>query len=177
MTIARELRPFLKLLVHAHYSVYARREMAQSSNRVAYAALVLALVALGLHLFSGRQEASGPRPDPASSPNSLAPDTTSLLSDLARRVHALEAHRAPEVNASTTTETAKLNPSEHPEPKHFVSFDLASSALRIQQAENGALSVTNSDAALTGKMMRIKAKAEDGSEEEITILVPPPPAL
>jgi hypothetical protein len=151
--------------------------MAQSSNRVAYAALGLALVSLGLHLSPGRQEASGPRPEPASSPDRLAPDTTALVADLARRVHVLEARRAPEVNASTTTETAKPNASEHPEPKHFVSFDLGGSALKIQQAENGALSVSNSDAALTGKMMRIKAKAEDGSEEEITILVPPPPAL
>lgn len=55
----------------------------------------------------------------------------------------------------------------------FTAFDLPSKAISIRQ-EGTSLSVSNTDPAMTGKFFRIKARAEDGSTQEISIVVPAP---
>jgi hypothetical protein len=148
--------------------------MGQPSNRVAYLALGLAVVALGLHLVP-RLRGDTVSNAISKAPSEVAPaGNAALLANLAARVQQLEIQRAQApASLAAATETAAPEAAK-PETRRLVSFELPSGALEVKQAENGALSVTNSDPALAGKMLRVKARADDGSEHEVTILVPPP---
>jgi len=148
--------------------------MAQPSNRVAYLALGLAVVALGLQLVPKLRGASVSNAV-SNPPSDVSPaGNAALLANLAARVQQLEMRRAQAPAPMTAASETAAPEATKPETRRFVSFELPSRALEVKQAENGALSVTNSDPTLTGKMLRVKARADDGSEQEVTILVPPP---
>lgn len=60
-----------------------------------------------------------------------------------------------------------------PAPKRYVNFEVPSRSLQVQQTQNGAISVINSDPSIAGERMLIKAMAADGSVEEMTVIAPP----
>ena len=57
----------------------------------------------------------------------------------------------------------------------FVAFDVPESGVSVSQNDSGALSVTNTNAALAGKRMTVTARSEDGETREMSIIVPPAP--
>lgn len=55
----------------------------------------------------------------------------------------------------------------------FVDFEIADPGVTVTQAENGSLSVSNSNEALAGQIMTVKARGEDGEVYDLPITVPP----
>lgn len=55
----------------------------------------------------------------------------------------------------------------------FVEFEIAEPGLDIRQNDNGSLSVRNSNPALAGEVVLVKAQGEDGRVYDLPITVPP----
>ncbi len=56
----------------------------------------------------------------------------------------------------------------------YESFEISERGVTVTQSEDGALSVFNSDPALTGQIVTVKAMGEDGQVHDLPITVPPP---
>lgn len=99
-----------------------------------------------------------------------APDAS--VKRLAERVAALEAGNGGSAKPADGTPAASPSPSATAAPK--LTFEVPNEGLAIRQEPGGAIAVTNSDPALTGQHLKVTARAEDGSTQELSIIVPAP---
>jgi hypothetical protein len=116
--------------------------------------------------------ASEPAPAAATSAGWSNPLLMQAMAALVRRVDALEAQAQkaqPQVASQGRERVA-----DKPEVTRYVRFELPSKALGVKQDELGNLSVSNTDPALTGKLLMIKGEAEDGTTTPLSIVVPAP---
>jgi hypothetical protein len=116
--------------------------------------------------------ASEPGPPAATSAGWSNPLLMQTLAALVRRVDALEAQAQkaqPQGGGQGRERVA-----DKPEVTRYVRFELPSKALGVKQDEQGNLSVTNTDPALTGKLLMVKGEAEDGTTTPLSIVVPAP---
>jgi hypothetical protein len=162
------------------------------------AASVVSLALSGYAAFGRRPAAASPAPganaacacDDAALRRELAELKQALaargddarVSRLTARVEALEAKSG--VAAPPSAEGAD-DPAVGPAPTasaaaaragapSFTSFEVPTPAIRVRQEPGGALAVTNTDPAMTGKHLTLKATAADGSTHDVHVIVPAP---
>lgn len=108
-------------------------------------------------------------------PANAAPDAKTSVGSLLARLQALETMVAANANAAAHAAKAGAGsssaPPAPPAPK-YVSFDVPNPKLRVKQAADGSLSAENSDPALVGQTVVVKALQSDGTQVPITITVP-----
>jgi hypothetical protein len=115
----------------------------------------------------------------------IAAGDPAAVKRLAARVSALEnkmgavAIRDDAPEPSATASAAAAPPPVIPPPpdlpkKPYKSFDLTTDKVTVRQDSTGALVVTNTDPALTGKTIQLIAHGEDGSTQQVSVVVPPP---
>lgn len=75
--------------------------------------------------------------------------------------------------AAEIVRNSKTEQAMEPVNAEIISFK-SPDGLRVKTGENGAVSVINTDKRLTGKIMTVKAMRTNGTEENITIIVPAP---
>jgi hypothetical protein len=151
----------------------------------------VAIVSLGALLLSVealREARMAARPMLSASPAAIE----SGDADLRREIEALRAEvaalRAQMENAELARRAAERSLAHLPAPEvgavdgrgdagramHSVHFVVPNPAVAVRESASGALSVTNQDPALTGKILIVKAVSEDGTEVSVPILIPAP---
>lgn len=94
------------------------------------------------------------------------------LKRLSDRIDALERGSS---RAGGEADPKAAKPAGAPErARRFVKFEAPNQAVRVEQAADGSLRITNTDPALTGQPLIVQAHAEDGSVEPVTITIPSP---
>lgn len=78
---------------------------------------------------------------------------------------------APAASAAPAAPSAAEPPRTAP---RFVQLSSPEKGVSVKQMDDGSIAVTNSDPALTGRTLLIKARADDGTERDLTITVPAP---
>jgi hypothetical protein len=154
---------------------------------MAGAALALAAIAVVLSAWNlvRRPEAPAPPAAPSGSTAVSARDAASpgngvrqparseepaRLQELQRRVEALERE-----DARRAGDDARDVPERDAgERKRYTSFVSPERSVEVKQDENGAVFAINRDPALTGEILLVEARRDDGSVETMSIVVPPP---
>lgn len=164
------------------------------------AAASILSVALSAYAAFGRRPAAASPASTASSATACACDDAALrreLADLKRalgtqsedarvrrlaaRVEALEAKAG--VSPPPPSNEGAGDPGGSPAPAAstaraaapaLTAFEVPTPAINVRQEPGGALAVTNTDPAMTGKHLTLKATAADGSTHDVHVIVPPP---
>ncbi|MEZ4472806.1 MAG: hypothetical protein R3F60_18875 [bacterium] len=134
---------------------------------LAAAALIVALLAWQ------RPLAPAPAPTPAAPCRCEATAPDPRVEVLEAQVARLEqqAQAAPALAALVAPPPAAAPATQ---PTRYQRFIAPVAALRIEQAESGALAVFNADPALTGQILEIRGVTEDGDEVPLTVTIPAP---
>ncbi len=106
---------------------------------------------------------------------------TALASDeslarLSKRLAAVEAAvgQHPGARPGSSPSSEPTDPLADEGVRDYVKFSATDPAIRVKQADDGSLSVANTNASLTGKMMFVEATRADGTVDRVPIVVPPP---
>jgi len=101
-----------------------------------------------------------------------------LLVSMDRRLDDLEARQGGAPAASSGGAAGSGAASAHAPPARpvlrYARFVAPSNAVRVQQADDGSISVSNTDANMTGKTLIVEAVRADGTTDHVAILVPAP---
>ena len=157
--------------------------------RLAYLSAVAsaaALVASGYAVLAARRVPPGP---PAGACACGDVPTRRELDELRRGLaaaRAVGAREAPqdfaEQLAALRTDVDRLRapdggdapPSQPDRPRRVVAFVAPSAAVSVRQLPDGSIAVANTDPSLTGRILTVDARAEDGTVQKMLITVPAP---
>lgn len=155
-------------------------------SRLTYLTLGAAALSVALSAYavsSSRSAVSAPPPAcscagapqaeldrPKSTPPAAAADR-GAIAGLSERISRLEQERTAEPRDRVPSLGA---PAGAPALPRYTSLKVPNEAVKIRQDEAGGLAVTNTDPALTGTMMIVEARLEDGTTAQVSIVVPAP---
>ena len=162
----------------------------QVRNILTVVSLVFSLVALVISLS---HKASSPTPSVTPPTTIVAPQAqkttavsptseqeveklTQRISELEKTIEREKMASRPTARASTTENAASsaAGRATTTDIKKYARFEAPSSAVKITQDATGSLSVTNTDASITGQIMTIQGVDSDGNKVPIPITIPPP---